>query len=90
MERFLEEESFEEAELAISALRDLQDLRSMVAAHKPSSKVDAVIQSAIETNDPVAGTPLSRRAWTTIWSSVERTWSLTTEAGLLESAWQPS
>ena len=55
LERFLGEQAFEEPESAISVLRDLQDLRSKVAAHKKSSKVDAVVQSTLETTDPVAG-----------------------------------
>lgn len=55
LERFLDEESFEGAGLAISALRDLQDLRSKVAAHKNSSTVATVIESTLGTTDTVAG-----------------------------------
>ncbi len=55
LERFLAQASFEGAHSVVEALRDLQSLRSKVAAHKKSSKADAVVQSALGTNDPVAG-----------------------------------
>lgn len=56
LERFLDEERFEDVSVVISALRNLQDLRSRVAAHKKSSKVDDLVKSALGTTDTVAGT----------------------------------
>jgi len=54
LERLLELEEIEDTGL-IAILRDLQQLRSKISAHKRSSKADDVIRSTLGTTDTVAG-----------------------------------